>query len=182
MIAYVANKVGFVFLTLFGVASLVFFLFTVLPGDPAQMMLDQNEDSAQLEVVKAKFGFNLPLSQQYFYYLNDLSPLSVHSTQTYDFAHYDALVYGGWKILTTSTKVWVIKAPYFRPSYQKRGKPISEILIETLPNTAILAVSSMCIAIVLGIFFLFSSSRDHFPPKGLLSLSNRTPNCFLTRW
>ena len=152
MIAYVANKVGFVFLTLFGVASLVFFLFTVLPGDPAQMMLDQKEDSAQLEVVKAKFGFNLPLSQQYFYYLNDLSPLSVHSTQTYDFAHYDALVYGGWKILTTSTKVWVIKAPYFRTSYQKRGKPISEILIETLPNTAILAVSSMCIAIVLGIF------------------------------
>ena len=43
MIAYVANKVGFVFLTLFGVASLVFFLFTVLPGDPAQMMLDQND-------------------------------------------------------------------------------------------------------------------------------------------
>jgi len=152
MIAYVANKVGFVFLTLFGVASLVFFLFTVLPGDPAQMMLDQNEDSAQLEVVKAKFGFNLPLSQQYFYYLNDLSPLSVHSTQTDDFAHYDALVYGGWKILTTSTKVLVVKAPYFRTSYQKRGKPISEILIETLPNTAILAVSSMCIAIVLGIF------------------------------
>jgi len=78
MIAYVAKKVGFIFLTLFGVASLVFFLFWVLPGDPAQMMLDQNEDSAQLEVVKAKFGFNLPLSQQYFYYLNDLSPFSVH--------------------------------------------------------------------------------------------------------
>ena len=76
---YIANKIGTVFLTLFGVASLVFFLFTVLPGDPAQMMLDQNEDSAQLEIIKAKFGFNLPLSQQYFFYLNDLSPFSVHS-------------------------------------------------------------------------------------------------------
>ena len=43
--AYIANKLGTIFLTLFGVASLVFFLFTVLPGDPAQMMLDQNEDS-----------------------------------------------------------------------------------------------------------------------------------------
>ena len=56
--AYIANKLGTIFLTLFGVASLVFFLFTVLPGDPAQMMLDQNEDSDQLEVIKAKFGFN----------------------------------------------------------------------------------------------------------------------------
>ena len=82
---YIANKIGTVFLTLFGVASLVFFLFTVLPGDPAQMMLDQNEDSAQLEIIKAKFGFNLPLSQQYFFYLNDLSPFSVHSKNAEDF-------------------------------------------------------------------------------------------------
>ncbi len=152
MIQYIANKVGFVLLTLFGVASLVFFLFTVLPGDPAQMMLDQNEDSAQLELLKTKFGFNLPLSQQYFYYLNDLSPLSVHSTFDEDFAHYDPSVYGGYKILATEKNVWVIKAPYFRTSYQKRGKPISEIIKETLPNTAILAISSMCIAIVLGVF------------------------------
>ena len=152
MIPYITNKVGFVLLTLFGVASLVFFLFTVLPGDPAQMMLDQNEDSAQLEVVKAKFGFNLPLHQQYFYYLNDLSPLSIHSMKSKDFAHYDPAIYGGWKVFTTTNKVWVIKAPYFRTSYQKRGKPISEIIAETLPNTAVLAVSSMFIAIVLGIF------------------------------
>ncbi|MDA9157591.1 ABC transporter permease [Flavobacteriaceae bacterium] len=152
MIPYITNKVGFVLLTLFGVASLVFFLFTVLPGDPAQMMLDQNEDSAQLEVVKAKFGFNLPLHQQYFYYLNDLSPLSIHSMKSKDFAHYDPAIYGGWKVFTSTNKVWVIKAPYFRTSYQKRGKPISEIIAETLPNTAVLAVSSMFIAIVLGIF------------------------------
>ena len=149
---YIANKIGTVFLTLFGVASLVFFLFTVLPGDPAQMMLDQNEDSAQLEIIKAKFGFNLPLSQQYFFYLNDLSPFSVHSKNAEDFSYYDPSVYGGWKLFSNAYKVWVIKAPYLRTSYQNRGKPITKILKETLPNTAILALSSMFIAIVLGIF------------------------------
>ncbi|MDC1392942.1 ABC transporter permease, partial [Flavobacteriaceae bacterium] len=149
---YIANKIGTVFLTLFGVASLVFFLFTVLPGDPAQMMLDQNEDSAQLEIIKAKFGFNLPLSQQYFFYLNDLSPFSVHSKNAEDFSYYDPSVYGGWKLFSNAYKVWVIKAPYLRTSYQNRGKPITKILKETLPNTAILALSSMIIAIVLGIF------------------------------
>jgi len=52
MMQYAINKIIQTFLALFGVASLVFFLFTVLPGDPAQMMLDQNEDSKLLEVIK----------------------------------------------------------------------------------------------------------------------------------
>jgi peptide/nickel transport system permease protein len=151
--AYIANKLGTIFLTLFGVASLVFFLFTVLPGDPAQMMLDQNEDSDQLEVIKAKFGFNLPLSHQYFFYLNDLSPFSVHSKNAEDFSYYDPSIYGGWKLFSNANRVWVIKTPYLRTSYQNRGKPITKILKETLPNTAILALSSMFIAIILGIFF-----------------------------
>ena len=43
--AYIANKLSTIFMTLFGVASLVFFLFTVLQGDHAKMMLDQNEES-----------------------------------------------------------------------------------------------------------------------------------------
>jgi len=44
-------------LTLFGVVTTVFFLFNILPGDPAQMMLDQNEDSKQIEIVKKKIWF-----------------------------------------------------------------------------------------------------------------------------
>ena len=39
-------------LVLWGVLTLVFFLFNVLPGDPARMMLDQREDSKQLAVIK----------------------------------------------------------------------------------------------------------------------------------
>ena len=36
------------FFSLFGVASLVFLVF-ILPGDPAEMMLDQNQNSDQIE-------------------------------------------------------------------------------------------------------------------------------------
>ena len=39
-------------LTLMGVITIIFFLFNVLPGDPARMMLGQNENSDQLELVK----------------------------------------------------------------------------------------------------------------------------------
>jgi peptide/nickel transport system permease protein len=54
------------------------FLFNVLPGDPARMMLDQNENSEQLALIK-KYGFDKPIATQYLYYINDLSPLSLHS-------------------------------------------------------------------------------------------------------
>ena len=37
---------------MFGVVTVIFFLFNILPGDPAQMMLGQNQNSAQLDVIK----------------------------------------------------------------------------------------------------------------------------------
>ncbi len=170
---YVINKIIQTFLALFGVASLVFLLFTVLPGDPAQMMLDQNEDSKLLKVIKEKFGFNLPLSKQYFYYLNDLSPISYHSKNPMVFAHYDKSIYGGWKIFNDEDYVLVMKLPYLRTSYQKRGKPISEILKETLPNTIILAFSSMIIAIMLGgiLGVMATIYKDHWIDRFLLFFS-----------
>ncbi|MDP2058379.1 MAG: ABC transporter permease, partial [Flavobacteriaceae bacterium] len=79
MTAYLLNKLGYALLTLLGVVTVIFFLFTVLPGDPARMMLDQNENSEQLAAIKKKYGFDQPVYKQYIYYLNDLSPISLHS-------------------------------------------------------------------------------------------------------
>ena len=150
---YILSKTFQSFLALFGVASLVFFLFTILPGDPAQMMLDQNENSKQLKMIRNKFGFDLPLINQYFFYLNDLSPISFHSLNKNNFSHYDPQVYGGNILFKKNDKVLVFKSPYFRTSYQKMGKPVNEIIKETLPNTAILALSSMIIAVFIGLLF-----------------------------
>ena len=150
---YILSKTFQSFLALFGVASLVFFLFTILPGDPAQMMLDQNGNSKQLKIIRNKFGFDLPLINQYFFYLNDLSPISFHSLNKNNFSHYDPQVYGGNILFKKNDKVLVFKSPYFRTSYQKMGKPVNEIIKETLPNTAILALSSMIIAVFIGLLF-----------------------------
>ena len=46
----------------------------------------------------------------------------------------------------------VIKFPYLRTSFKKSGKLVSHIISDTLPNTVVLALSSILIAIVLGIF------------------------------
>ena len=78
---FLFNKLINSLFTLFGVVTLIFFLFNVLPGDPAQMMLGQNENSQQLTNIKKKYGFDQSISTQYLYYLNDLSPISFHSNE-----------------------------------------------------------------------------------------------------
>ena len=170
---YILNRIFQGFFSLFGVASLVFFMFTILPGDPAKMMLDQNQNSDQLEVLKNKFGFNLPLIDQYLYYLNDLSPISYHSTNKNEFSYYEKEIYGGIPLFNFHNRIVVFKYPYLRTSYQRRGKPITDILIETLPNTGILAISSIMIAIFGGLFFGITATifKDHWIDRSLLLFS-----------
>ncbi|MGB1449624.1 MAG: ABC transporter permease [Flavobacteriaceae bacterium] len=134
--------------TLLGVTVVVFFLFNIL-GDPAQMMVDQNASQAQVKKIQQKYGFDLPLHQQFFFFLNDLSPLSIHSTQSSHLSYYTKEKYGGLSF-EVARRVVALKWPYLRTSYQRQGKRVSAIIAETLPNTFVLALSSIGIAIVLG--------------------------------
>ncbi|RED47407.1 ABC transporter permease [Seonamhaeicola aphaedonensis] len=151
MLRYLLNKITYAFLTLFGVVTVIFFLFNVLPGDPAQMMLGQNEDSEQLALVKQKYGFDKPISTQYLYYLNDLLPISFHSNTKNDYTSLDSQKYSFSKLFSIGNTTTVLKFPYLRESFTKQGKRVTEVLGETLPNTFVLAVSAILIAILLGI-------------------------------
>lgn len=148
--SYILKKTGYTLLTLFGVLSVIFGLFNILPSDPADMLLGQNESKEQLAIIKKKYGFDLPLHRQYLYYLNDVSPISVHSNKANDFSFYNKADYGGTTLLKTSNKVVVLKWPYLRKSLQKNGKKVSSVIAETLPNTFVLALSSILIALLVG--------------------------------
>jgi peptide/nickel transport system permease protein len=138
-------------LTLFGVVTVIFILFTILPGDPARMMLGQNETAQQIEIVKKKYGFDKPVGIQYLQYINDLSPLSFHSTKQSDYSFLSKGKYTALKLFMMGNTQVVLKLPYLRESFQKNGKKVSSVIAETLPNTVILAVTAICIAMVLGI-------------------------------
>ncbi len=152
MFSYILNKIFYGLLTLFGVVTVIFFLFNVLPGDPARMMLDQREDSEQLQNIRKKYGFDQPISTQYIYYLNDLSPISIHSSNKENYTFLSKKKYSFKKLVIIGNKTLVVKYPYLRTSFQKNDKNVSEIIGETLPNTAILALSAIIIAIIVGIF------------------------------
>jgi len=132
---------------------MIFFLFNILPGDPARMMLGQRADMASVEAINKDLGRDKPLYLQFLNYLNDLSPLSFHNTKDPDSYWYlEHEKYGRTLTLIPLGKdhSLVIKEPYMRRSYQSK-RNVSEILIEGFINTSILAVVAMTFAIVVGI-------------------------------
>lgn len=160
---------GYALLTLLGVVTVIFFLFQVLPGDPAQMMLGQNEDSEQLAIVKQKYGFDQPRTTQYFYYLNDLSPVSFHSKSPQDYTFLSPGKYAALPLFSIAKSTIVLKAPYLRASFTKQGKDVHDVLKETLPNTFVLAISAIVIAVLVGVFLGVISAlyKDHFLDKSI---------------
>lgn len=152
MAVYLLQKLGYALLTLFGVVTVIFLLFTILPGDPARMMLGQNETAEQLAVVKKKYGFDQPVSIQYVRYLNDLSPISFHSKNPEDYTFLSEGKYNAAELFSVANTNIVLKTPYLRESFQKNGKEVSQVIAETLPNTFILAVSAIIIALIIGVF------------------------------
>tara|TARA_B110000003_G_scaffold276446_1_gene322977 strand:+ start:28209 stop:29285 length:1077 start_codon:yes stop_codon:yes gene_type:complete len=153
MLQFILNKLLYGILTLLGVVTIIFLLFSVLPGDPARMMLDQREDSEQLENIRKKYGFDKSITTQYFYYINDVSPISFHSKNNDDYTFLSDGKYSYQTLISVDNISIVFKYPYLRDSFQKNGKKVSKVISETFPNTAILAFFAIFIAIVIGILF-----------------------------
>lgn len=151
MIGYTCRKLGYAILTLFGVVTVIFMLFTMLPDDPAKMMLGQNQNQDQVAAVQKKYGLDKSISMQYLLYLNDLSPLSFHSKTASDYTYLTQNKYSALHLFDFGNVSTVLKFPYLRESFQKSGKKVSAVIAETLPNTFVLAVSSIVIAMFLGV-------------------------------
>ncbi|MBP1645837.1 MAG: transporter permease [Bacteroidetes bacterium] len=150
MLNFILKRIGYGLLVLFGVITLVFFLFNILPGDSARMMLGQRADEKSVEIIKKDLGLDKPLWVQYLCYLNDLSPVSFHSLNPENAVYLDDDKYSYTSIVKTQNNSLVIKKPYLRRSYQSK-RQVSEILSEAFPNTIILAVVSMSFALIVGV-------------------------------
>ena len=151
MLKYILKKLFYGILVLWGVLTLVFFLFQVIPADPARMMLSQRENTEQLQIIKEKYGFDKSISAQYFYYLNDIFPISFHNLDENSYTFLRQGKYNSISLITLSNTKIVLKTPYLRESYVKRGKTVNSVLLETFPVTIVLATSSIIFAILLGV-------------------------------
>ncbi|MFZ9388863.1 MAG: ABC transporter permease [Chitinophagaceae bacterium] len=148
MTKYIIKRSLYGILVLLGVVVLVFFLFQGF-GDPSRIVMGQSGDSAtQSNIRKELYLINdkgEPISKfrQFLYYLNDVSPVCIHSTGEIESKKLKGIFLGG-------RQKFGLKIPYLRRSYQSK-REVWNILMQALPGTLMLAVAAMCIAVMIGI-------------------------------
>lgn len=142
MLKYIIKKLAYGILVLLGVVVLVFVLFQGF-GDPARLVMGQTGDAATQANIRRELYLDQPRWKQFIYYLNDVSPIAIHSREEITKKELRGFFIGGERKLA-------IKFPYLRKSYQSK-RTVGAILMEALPGTLLLAVAAMLIAIALGI-------------------------------
>ncbi len=142
MARFIGRKFFYGLLVLFGVVCLVFFLFQGF-GDPSRLVMGQSGDSTTQANIRKDLYLDQPVWKQFVYYLDDVSPLAIHTRKEINEKQLSGIFIG-------SSTCFAIKLPYLRRSYQSR-RDVSTILMNALPGTLILAVAAMLIAILAGI-------------------------------
>lgn len=72
MVKFVIKRIFSVIPVVFIVITLVFFMVRIIPGDPAQQMLGEDADPADVEALRERLGLNDPILVQYINYLKDI--------------------------------------------------------------------------------------------------------------
>jgi len=156
LIKFLTQKLFYGTLVLFGVIFIVFFLFNILPVDPARLTLGQRADVESVEAINKELGLDKPKSVQFLMYLNDVLPLSVYKNEPKILEKYK-----GISLVKLPKYVLLLKKPYLRRSYQTK-REVWQILTQALPQTIILAISSILLASIIGIVLgTIAALRQH---------------------
>ncbi|MBK7374245.1 MAG: ABC transporter permease [Chitinophagaceae bacterium] len=139
---YLFKKLFYSVFVLLGVVVLVFVMFQGF-GDPARMVVGQTGDKKTMDNIRSDLYLDQPKWKQFFLYLNDVSPICVHSRADIEKRELRGFFTGG-------ENRFGIKMPYLRKSYQTK-KQVGEVLLEALPGTLILAFAAMLFASFTGI-------------------------------
>ncbi len=71
MVKYIAKKIGYMIVTLWIILTVTFFLMNTMPGDPTQSSMKVLPE-AVVENLKARWGLDKPVTEQYVIYLKNL--------------------------------------------------------------------------------------------------------------
>ncbi|MEO6330692.1 MAG: ABC transporter permease [Ginsengibacter sp.] len=143
MFPLIIKKLAYGLLVLTGVVVIVFFMFQGF-ADPARLVVGQTGDKKTMDNIRRELYLDQPKWKQFFLYLNDVSPLSIHSKSEIIQKNLRGLFIGGNRRIG-------LKIPYLRRSYQTK-KDVTEVLLEALPGTIILTIAAMFFATIIGIF------------------------------
>src|SRR5665647_1570076 len=109
MFQFLLKKLAYGVLVLAGVVVVVFFVFQAF-GDPARMVLGQTGDKQTMDNIRKELYLDQPKWKQFLLYVNDISPIAIHSEQEIREKNLHGFFMGGNKKIG-------IKIPYLRRSY-----------------------------------------------------------------
>jgi peptide/nickel transport system permease protein len=171
---FILQKTLYSLLVLWGVVTVVFFLFNLSPSDPVRNLVGENAPQSVVDQMRRKLDLDMSLSKRYVLYLNDLSLLSWHNpTDSSSRVFFNQEKYTGFQIIRFSeSKSIAVKTPYLKRSFLSE-RNVSEILKEVMPGTVVLAVVSITLALLIGLVFGIISAlkKDTFIDRMLLFIS-----------
>lgn len=145
---YLLNKITWSFFTVLFVIILNFFLFRVLPGDPArQGIRDPRLSKATIEAIRVRFGLDKPVINCF----ESLNPVrmgscTINPLDTQFFIYFNNLLHGE-----------------LGQSFHY-NRPVADVLGENLVNTVLLIGAGQIFAIILGVIFgAFAAWRARTP-------------------
>ena len=144
MIKYILKKTLYAAFILWSVVTVVFWLFHSSFPSADELLVTDRTDEATMKAIKSELKLDESSWKQYTSFLDDLSPITLKNS--------NAEVVNEVFSLALGAKNLVIKAPYFRRSFES-GRFTFDLIGEAFIGTAILALFSILLASVLGILF-----------------------------
>jgi peptide/nickel transport system permease protein len=145
MFGYLLRRSLYGVAVLFLVVLIITSIIYLAPVDPTRLTFGQRSDNATVQAKRKELGLDKPLYVQLGFYLNDISPLSIHENTVQNQQKYSY-----FKLFSFGNQCVVLKKSFLRESYQT-GRSVNEMLATAIPQTAVLALTAMFIATILGI-------------------------------
>ena len=92
MLKFILKKCLYGLFVLIGVVVLVFVLFQGF-GDPSRLLMGQTGDVKTQETIRKELYLDQPKWKQFIFYLNDVSPIAVHSKEDIQKKRFDRFFY-----------------------------------------------------------------------------------------
>ena len=143
------RKTGWALFTILFVIILNFFLFRILPGDPARAgVRDPRLKKESIEILRVRFGLDKPIINCF----ESLNPIKVGSCEV--------------NPLETQFFIYVrnLLQGEFGFSYHT-NRPVGEILAERLWNTVLLIGAGQILSILIGVAFGIRNGRSNLLSK-----------------
>jgi len=96
---FIIRRILYTLLTLFGVATILFFLFRIAPGDPTAQVISPALDEVAQARLKEAYGLDKPLLVQYVLYLKNMVVLEWGRSFTSSRKVFDILTYRFWNTI-----------------------------------------------------------------------------------